>query len=824
MLREKININSASGSSLNIEVPLSSSFSLDLKKESAVTDHFNRLKDELIPAIVDMEKVVLYPAVFNKSGQLKEASEIDINFHFRKRIPDGFKTMSSGWTTNDSFDWNGRYYDPASTNNDTREYEGDKPERGRSDLIGFLGFTNDDIKYQRNRVKQSFLRMMYYDSDDIINKNLLTYSTSFLDAGKLYSNFSLMRNNKDFIEYPDGQNKLVDNEATKFSFTCFEPREVDEKYDELRLSSGIVLKSKEDTSASSDGFYLYLFKSDAPDGKTAKDLFLRAEFNNAGYGKTIAFTMPNKRPDGELITPEWRDNYVQNVFFDGTSEIGEKFNYDLWHNDTYLPVKCVYDEERQRYYYYFPWNEEVNRFDEGRIVLDLYEPKLNRTPNSPVAMFDFTPSGETVSADRGYVVATLKVSNATVLSLRKGGDNFTYVEQGRDTDVSDPNITNIRYKLSFSPNTDGNYETATKYYRLEASGESGSTSGACSSSFYVTHQGDTCTPSVTWAFPKKVVEAEATNVTLNFTAYCVGSGQDPEVSSSNSHFSVSSVNSGGVTLVFSQNTSTAGPETSTITVTVRNAGRSASASMELEQIASGGCSPSVTWSEKDVTVTATSSSRQLTYDCFCVDEEISPVLQTTNDHFHLALSSSYHTIDVTFAQNDSTTQDETATFTITVEHDGHTASDTMSFKQAASTIKPGEITITGPNTVPLTGGSIVFTASTKYLENIRAEITGSIASGDYELSVSQGTSALDNGNGTSTITVNVHSMENGGSETGSGYELSVTKDGYQQKVIKVSCENRETCLSKSERSFTITANGTGQDGSHTSNSITITQS
>ena len=590
MLREKININSFDNGVLNIRIPLQSSFACDLGKEETMGGYFNKVKEGLLPHIVDTEKVVLHPAVFKLDGGeviLKEATEIQINFHFRKRIRDGFRELiKKGWSTDDNFGWNGTFYNPASSVNETEKYnDAEMPIRGQSDLIGFLGFTNDDIKYQRNRVKQSFARLLYYDTDDIINKTLLTYSTSFLDSGKLYSKFSLMRNNKEFISFPNGSRRLVEENTTEFSFTCFEPFTVDEKYRELRLSSGIILRNKMDNTASSDGFYLYMFKTDAP-STTPKNLFLKVEFNNAGYGKTLSMVFPNRQdPNTDTIVYEHHDNYIIPVEFDGTTETGEKFDYDKWHRDTYLPVKCKYDLKTRKYFYYFPWNDSiVNDFENGRIVLDFYEPKLNRSSVSPEVKFKFLETGATIPAERTSIVVNFECENSTVIGFEKGGDAFSVVQR----EISKTNTTALySFTLTFPENKNGDYETLEKNYRLTVYGTSGLTESSCSDIFYVTHKGNVCSPGVRWFFPKKNVASDDTSVSLPYSAFCSDPDITPTLTSSNSRFIISSAGFGVATVTFPENTSTTMNESTTLTVTVKKMvnGRElrASSTMDLVQ-------------------------------------------------------------------------------------------------------------------------------------------------------------------------------------------------------------------------------------------------
>ena len=192
-----------------------------------------------------------------------------------------------------------------------------------------------------------------------------------------------MRNNDDFINYYNGDRILVaDNDMTN-KFVCFEPSVVNPKYDSLRLSTQIVLADKNNPNASSDGFYLYLFKVDAP-GNVPKDMYLAAEFNHAGYGRTIPMTMPNQQSGDITYAIPYtsstfpRDYITSAKYADGTTG-GTKFDYAKYAQNIYIPIKTIYDETAKKYYYYFPWDASVNRIDERKIVLNLYEPKLNKS-------------------------------------------------------------------------------------------------------------------------------------------------------------------------------------------------------------------------------------------------------------------------------------------------------------------------------------------------------------------------------------------------------------------------------------------------------------
>ena len=201
MLRYKINpkmnlkVDDDGSAYISLNVPLQADFAADGERERLMQESFfEKIKADVLPKMTDMEKIAIYPAVFRgmEDGMpiVSLANEIEINLHFRKRsvgnIPE---TITDGWLTNDKFEWNTLGYNNVVNSNPGAEIE----EYDRwSDLVGYLGFTDDDIYYQKTKVKKSFLRLMYYDSKEVLNKNILGYSTAFLDAGKLFSKYLLM--------------------------------------------------------------------------------------------------------------------------------------------------------------------------------------------------------------------------------------------------------------------------------------------------------------------------------------------------------------------------------------------------------------------------------------------------------------------------------------------------------------------------------------------------------------------------------------------------------------------------------------------------------
>lgn len=372
-------------SSVKINVPLGMEFSTDAQRD-LISDEmfFEKIKADVLPPITDMEKIVVYPAVYNGEDKpLSLANEIEINFHFRRRwYEDGAnRIITDGWLTNDTYGWTTGY--PGSNSSvDGGELVGYDE---MSDLVGYLGFDDDDIYYQKTKVKKSFLRLLFYDSMSVLNKNLVTYSTAFVDSGKLFTKYSLIRNNEELYKY------VMESDRFNNEMVMFEPgaNEENVKYENLRMSSMVTLKDKYNDDASSDGFYLYLYRRDAPSEKPV-DLYLKGEFNNAKYGKTVNLMIP-VGDDGvpvRFIDDDFPSDFV-------IEESGKtNFDFDRYYKSMFINLKCKYDKELKKYVYYFPWDPSKqkekmaehhveytvsNDIEKKKITLNFFEPRINRT-------------------------------------------------------------------------------------------------------------------------------------------------------------------------------------------------------------------------------------------------------------------------------------------------------------------------------------------------------------------------------------------------------------------------------------------------------------
>lgn len=316
----------------------------DLQEDKLVNDEINRN----IPPIINMEKCKFVP-MFKDENDLKMITEIEINMHFRKRAPMTGDTGDPEVVMNQFGDKvnipfkDGWYIDPDNESK-TGWFENEEKE---SDLLGYLGFDDNDIFYQKSKISKSFIRLSYYNNPDPLNQSLLNYSTVFFNSGEIYGKYLRQ---KEFVE------SLPSDEKWNHAVGLY-PKGI-------RVDSKLLITNEFDKSKCAEGFNVYLFAEDAPlgdeevpdngileDGKNyEKPIYLKVEFNHAKTGKTIPL-ITNGEESGISV-----DKYLDSLYI------------KLW---------IGYNIEQGIYYYRIPQSEHIKR--EGtKIILTLFEPKLKR--------------------------------------------------------------------------------------------------------------------------------------------------------------------------------------------------------------------------------------------------------------------------------------------------------------------------------------------------------------------------------------------------------------------------------------------------------------
>lgn len=384
-----------------LNIPITNTFETNLFQMELLNEHFvNAEKAKAINRIVDLEKDVYYPCI--KDGNtFTDVYTIKFNLHFREHRGDD-------WLIDNNIDeteenplnkcfWNGVVWNDTTKKAEIAKDENNKPltSDNRSDLLTFLNFTNTDVHYQKNKLKKSFLRLLYYDSMNPGKQNLLGYSTIFYNTGALFGKYTK------FIE----ENGYTQIGADKKVYGTYNPKgnkqgiRVDrdilgqDVIEEKRLSSQFVTKSKNTTRASSEGFYIYIWK----DNELAlpQDLYMKVEFNHAGYGRTIPFMMPywdkKKWSNKEGIKPlqQILNDWNAKKTINGTTGIatwttGTDGHYGIrqYTKFSYIHLKYQYDKTSDKHYYYldpdtygnivFPNDVDGNKC----IEINLYEAKV----------------------------------------------------------------------------------------------------------------------------------------------------------------------------------------------------------------------------------------------------------------------------------------------------------------------------------------------------------------------------------------------------------------------------------------------------------------
>ena len=231
------------------------------------------------------------------------------------------RSGSDNWTSNDTKYWN-QYKDTSKIKNESFTIDNDF---GADDLydnkefgITGIGFDEDDIKYQKKKLSKSFIRLSFYNSNNPLNQMLLFYSTIFFDTNVLFNNY-------------------INGRKTRASFTVY---------------------NRYNRDKSSEGFYLYLFPE-----YIGKTIYMKVEFNHAGYGRTIplVYIQNGKLPISYMFKKE-------------NGKVITKNDLSDLYNDMYIPITIGYDEINNDYIY--SYDVPIRTIGE-ETVINLYEPKIN---------------------------------------------------------------------------------------------------------------------------------------------------------------------------------------------------------------------------------------------------------------------------------------------------------------------------------------------------------------------------------------------------------------------------------------------------------------
>lgn len=342
---KRINLNDLQiwreNSFFSLGIPLENKFDIRTKQKELVDRDFYQVeRKKAINQVVDMERVQFTPAypefeVVNGIMSPKRDGNGNIIYTTIRELEFNFFFDKNNNDENSNGNWG--------------EYNGIMPTYWNT-----LGFVNDDVKYQRNRLKRTFFRISYFDEKNPTKQNLLYNNTIFTDTSGMYSNY--IKANKDnwLMLTENGKKVRVDSDG----FTGIVPNVI--QLSEVKTNpyftttfniKNPILRNELDGNNSSEGYYIYLTKDKAPEIQPTL-CYLKIEFNNASNGKRSLFFNRLKTDDyQQRQNTNLPDGGVDmnNVFLSQTINNVESEDF------VYLKVYLSYDVINGRYVY-FPAN------------------------------------------------------------------------------------------------------------------------------------------------------------------------------------------------------------------------------------------------------------------------------------------------------------------------------------------------------------------------------------------------------------------------------------------------------------------------------------
>lgn len=356
---------------MTLRIPINVKSDVTLLKENIINSVFvENSVENAINGVVDMEKIPYTPVIINSKSEYLNIRRINFNLHLREH-------SGENWTVKTEDTWNCfKLFNGSSPDETFYPYSNNN---NQSDLLGCLGFTNKDVKYQKNTLKKSFLRLSYYDSMNEGNQNLLAYSVLYFDTANLYSKYLYTHNlpiyvNRSFEADGGGYEILtggkVDNEVKRSELLKYINIDSDETVEKYRISSQISVENKWLSKRTSEGFYVYLW-TDNDNGVIPTDLYMQVELNHAGFGRTIPFMLPYNSPGSNGVGS---CKTMSQIRYDW--ENGQGYTNDAYRSYSYVKLKYLYDKDQNRHIYYL--DPERYGYWQGDILnINLYEARIS---------------------------------------------------------------------------------------------------------------------------------------------------------------------------------------------------------------------------------------------------------------------------------------------------------------------------------------------------------------------------------------------------------------------------------------------------------------
>jgi hypothetical protein len=284
MLINKIKISDTEIVDGFININLSSKFSPEVQQYEKIEDNFDLTSSDVINPIIDFEKVKLSPVEISGETNIS-VDALNFKLHF----------IETGGTVGWSAD---------------------------SSLLTSIGFTESDIYNRRKKIAKTFVRLSFYDSNNMNTQNLLFYSTIYMDENAIYAKY------------------VKDGAVTTDIRTEF-------MAENPQLSSKIK---------SFEGHNIYLFKNDIPK-TTGVTIYMRADYNSAVDGRSLLLTTDKPSSKAGFTIPQL-------------------------YSKMFSEVTCMYDSVENKYVYSFVGKTiEVNPDTSDKnikkiINIDLYQAKV----------------------------------------------------------------------------------------------------------------------------------------------------------------------------------------------------------------------------------------------------------------------------------------------------------------------------------------------------------------------------------------------------------------------------------------------------------------
>ena len=369
----------------NFKLPIVNGVANSILRDDIIRNDFSKsISDKSLTNIVDMEKDIYYP-VWKNGDTYEPINCVRFNMHLRTRdmstwkviedyVEDESEVNRSNWFVTDY-----NFYNKAILH-DSSPGITSHTIHNASDLIGYFGFTDSEVKNRAKKIGKSFLRLSFFSTNDPQTQVLLGTSTIFMDESSLCKKYISMQSGSDvgaFINTYFYQNVEINEEGVSNDEAFLtdnigvynEPYDYDGLYDfeensNKRLSSRIEVYDKHTTNNSSEGFYFYMFREYANNMRPLR-IYLKIDFNHAGYGKTIPLMLPRINMEDDIGVPL----YIHKR--EDLEILRNGFRLRDIYRQLYIPIDVIFDDKNNRYVYYLP--EQIRENEELGVDNDIME-------------------------------------------------------------------------------------------------------------------------------------------------------------------------------------------------------------------------------------------------------------------------------------------------------------------------------------------------------------------------------------------------------------------------------------------------------------------